>query len=264
MTLPVSHSLRARLLAFLLAAVCLAALAQAVVAYRTALAEADEIFDYHMEQMAMAVGTGFPLGVPERAGLPARPPANLEFVLQAWSADGARILQTEAHTPPPERALAGFSTVRAPGATYRVYSLHTRSGVVQVSQDLGARRAMARELALRTVAPELLMLPLLMLAVWWVVGASLAPVERVRAQLARRQADDLGEVVEAGLPDEVRPLVSELNLLLGRLRRAFDAQKNFVADAAHELRSPLAALKLQAQSLQRSAAPAPRTSSTSC
>ncbi|HAL37479.1 MAG TPA: two-component sensor histidine kinase, partial [Polaromonas sp.] len=54
------------------------------------------------------------------------------------------------------------------------------------------------------------------------------------------------------LPDEVRPLVDELNLLFGRVRSAFDAQKNFVADAAHELRSPLTALKLQAQSLRRS------------
>jgi two-component system OmpR family sensor kinase len=59
-------------------------------------------------------------------------------------------------------------------------------------------------------------------------------------------------VSDAGLPDEVRPLVQELNLLFGRVRTAFDAQQNFVADAAHELRTPLAALKLQVQSLARS------------
>jgi two-component system OmpR family sensor kinase len=96
------------------------------------------------------------------------------------------------------------------------------------------------------------MMPILMLVVWWVVSGSLEPVARVRKQVASRQADDLSPVSEAGLPDEVRPLVQELNLLFGRVRTAFDAQQHFVADAAHELRTPLAALKLQVQSLERS------------
>ena len=110
---------------------------------------------------------------------------------------------------------------------------------------------MASTLALRAVAPIAVMAPLLMLAVWWIVSASLAPVSRVRRQVAERQADDLTEVNEAGLPAEIRPLVHELNLLFARVRQAFEAQKSFVADAAHELRSPLAALKLQVQGLQR-------------
>jgi two-component system OmpR family sensor kinase len=73
----------------------------------------------------------------------------------------------------------------------------------------------------------------------------------VRRQLAQRQADDLSPVSDAELPDEVQPLVSELNLLFERVQRAFAAQQHFVADAAHELRSPLAALRLQLQGLQR-------------
>ena len=73
----------------------------------------------------------------------------------------------------------------------------------------------------------------------------------MQRQVAKRQADDLSPVNDAELPDEVRPLVQELNLLFARVQRAFDAQQHFVADAAHELRSPLAALKLQVQGLQR-------------
>jgi two-component system OmpR family sensor kinase len=80
----------------------------------------------------------------------------------------------------------------------------------------------------------------------------------VRRQVATRQADDLSPLNEADLPEEVRPLVHELNLLFVRLRQAFEAQKHFVADAAHELRSPLAALKLQVQGLQRAADDATR------
>ena len=118
---------------------------------------------------------------------------------------------------------------------------------------MAVRQRMARTLAWRTVAPLALMLPLLVLAVWWVLGVSLAPVERVRRQLAARAAQDLSPVTEQGLPSEVRPLVQELNLLFARVQQAFDTQQHFVADAAHELRSPLAALKLQVQGLQRAA-----------
>jgi two-component system OmpR family sensor kinase len=145
----------------------------------------------------------------------------------------------------------GFSNVRANGTTYRIFSIQANNQTVQVAQDLAVRRAMAGNLALRTLGPIAVMMPTLMLVVWWVVSGSLEPVARVRKQVASRQADDLSPVSEAGLPDEVRPLVQELNLLFGRVRTAFDAQQTFVADAAHELRTPLAALKLQAQSLER-------------
>jgi two-component system OmpR family sensor kinase len=123
---------------------------------------------------------------------------------------------------------------------------------------LAVRRNMAGNLALRTLGPIAVMMPILMLVVWWVVSGSLQPVARVRSQVASRQADDLSPVSDTGLPDEVRPLVQELNLLFGRVRTAFEAQQNFVADAAHELRTPLAALRLQAQSLDRADTPEAR------
>jgi two-component system OmpR family sensor kinase len=141
--------------------------------------------------------------------------------------------------------------VKAKGTVYRVYSVQTSNQTVQIAQDMSVRKRMAGALALRTVGPIALMAPMLMLVVWWVVSGSLAPVARVRRQVASRQAEDLSPVSEADLPDEVKPLVHELNLLFGRVRTAFDAQQHFVADAAHELRSPLAALKLQVLSLDR-------------
>ena len=134
---------------------------------------------------------------------------------------------------------------------YRVYSLQTQEHTVQIAQDLDARQARARTMALRAVLPIALLAPLLMLAVWWLIDRSLAPVERTRRQVAARAAGDLSPLPDAGLPAEVLPLVRELNLLFGRARQAFETQRRFVADAAHELRSPLTALKLQAQALRR-------------
>ncbi|MBC7456408.1 MAG: sensor histidine kinase N-terminal domain-containing protein [Massilia sp.] len=246
-----THSLRGRLLWFLLAAISIAAIAQASIAYSTALNDADQIFDYHMQQMALSLRSTAPLSsAQERAGIDAAAENN-DLVVQVWTPDGVQVFRTVSRAQLPQRAVLGFSNVEANGTTYRIFSVQTSSQTVQVAQDMAVRRNMAGSLALRTVGPIAVMMPILMLVVWWVVSGSLLPVARVRSQVAARQADDLSPVSEAGLPDEVRPLVQELNLLFGRVKTAFEAQQSFVANAAHELRTPLAALKLQAHSLER-------------
>ena len=244
------HSLRARLLWFLSVAIVLAAVAQALIAYRTARAEADTIFDYHMQQMAMALRPGLPLGARPNESADAPRDDDDDFVLQVWTADGVSVFQT-ARLPLPLHTQLGFTDVQSHGTTYRVFSMRAGQQIIQVAQDMAARREMASTLAWRTLLPIVLMAPLSMLLVWWLVSTSLAPVARVKRQVAGRAANDLNAISEAGLPDEIRPLVYELNLLFARVRQAFEAQKSFVADAAHELRSPLAALKLQVQGLQR-------------
>lgn len=242
-----SHSLRRRLLWFVLVAILLAAVLQATTAYRGALQQADAIFDDHLQQMARSMRSGVPLGSPLAEEDDAR---GFDLYVQIWGPDGTQLFRSTPSALPP-RAVLGFSDVEANGNRYRVYSLQTASQTVQIAQDLGARTARARALALRAVLPFALLTPLLMLAVWWVITRSLAPVERARREVASRAADDFSPLADDGLPDEVRPLVDELNLLFGRVRSAFEAQKHFVADAAHELRSPLTALKLQAQALRR-------------
>lgn len=243
------HSLRGRLLRYLLGAVVAAALTQALVAYFVAWDEAGEIFDYQLQQLAMAVGSGLPMAaVP---GAVAGPEGDgLDFMVQVWSADGASLFRSASARlgPAPDR---GFIDMREGGVDYRVFSTRSGARLVQVSQDLEARRKLAETLALRTVAPLALLAPLLLLLIWWIVTTSLKPVARVRVQVSQRQADDLGEVSERDLPDEIVPLVRELNLLFSRLAAVFDAQQTFVADAAHELRTPLAALKLQVRGLRR-------------
>ncbi|RZS85738.1 ATP-binding protein [Pigmentiphaga kullae] len=251
MKLVPGHSLRARLLAFLLAAIFLAALVQGAIAYRGALVQTDEIFDHLLQRTAESLGSGNPLFSTGPEGGLLDDPAARDLIIQIWTPDGVRLFRSTPKLVLPDRVVLGFSTVQADGATYRMYSMEAPLQIIQVAQDVRVRTGTARTLALRTIWPIAAMAPLLMLVVWWVISVSLGPVDRARRQVASRQADDLSPVGEAGLPDEVRPLVHELNLLLGRVRQAFDAQKQFVGDAAHELRSPLAALKLQLQSLRR-------------
>jgi two-component system OmpR family sensor kinase len=245
------HSMRGRLLWLLVAAIGVTSTIEAASAYRAARAQADEIFDYHMKQVAVALRFGLASGAEDAPDGAADAQDSVALIVQLWLADGTQVFRSAPLALLPERAGVGYSNVRAHGVRYRIYSLQTPSRIVQVAQDMSVRQDMAGTLALRAILPITVTAPLLMLLAWWVIGASFAPLARVREQVARRQADDLAQVDEAGLPDEVRPLVHELNLLLGRVQQAFAAQKNFVADAAHELRSPLSALLLQAQWLQR-------------
>jgi two-component system, OmpR family, sensor kinase len=238
-------SLRRRLLWLVLAAIALASLVQASTAYRTALKQADAMFDEHLQEIARSIHGGMPFSPSPQDGEGAS-----DFLVQVWGPDGAQLFRSP-RAPLPPLTVLGFSHGMAGGVRYRVYSLQTSQQTVQIAQDLDARQARARALAVRAVTPIALLAPLLMLAVWWLIDRSLAPVERTRRQVAGRAADDLSPLPDAGLPQEILPLVQELNLLFGRARLAFEAQRNFVADAAHELRSPLTALKLQAQALRR-------------
>jgi len=235
-------SLRRRLLWLVLAAIAFASVLQASSAYRSALAQADEMFDMHLQEVARSVHGGMPVTSGDGE--------DMDFLVQIWGPDGEQIFSSRPDLP--AQAVLGFSDMRVAGGRFRVYSLQTPHETVQIAQDLDAREARARSLALRAVLPVVLLAPLLMMAVGWLINRSLAPVERMRRQVAKRAAGDLSPLPDGELPEEVLPLVQELNLLFGRVRAAFTAQQQFVADAAHELRSPLTALKLQAQALRRS------------
>jgi two-component system OmpR family sensor kinase len=234
-------SLRRRLLFLVLVAIAIVTALQAATAYRMALREADRMFDYHLVEVARSVHGGVPIK-PGGEGS--------EYSIQVWGPDGTELYRSRG-SQMPAQAVLGFSDSRVAGVRLRIYTLQTPENTIQIAQDLDARQARARELALSAVLPVLLLGPLLMLAVGWVISGSLAPLARMRRQVATRAASDLSPLTANGVPEEVQPLVTELNALFARVRETLEAQQHFVADAAHELRSPLTALKLQLQAAQR-------------
>ena len=255
-------SLRARLTGALLLAVLAFAALQAAVTYRTARAETEALFDAQMQRIALSLSGSLGAGALGDDAPAADTPAAREMIIQIWRADGVMLYRSpQGRLLPPQTAI-GFSDTVAGGEPYRIYALRTATQVVQVAQQTEARGRMAGQLALRAVLPVALLAPVLMLIVWWVVGRAIGPIERVRRQVAARRPDDLAPLPTDGLPAEVRPLVGEMNGLLTRLSAAWDALTHFTADAAHELRSPLAALRLQAQSLQRAPDDATRAIAT--
>jgi signal transduction histidine kinase len=241
-------SIRARLLIALLAAVAVLSVLAGMLTYRRVLAETSTLFDYQLRQMALSLRSQIPMA--PRLELPPDQ-ADADFVIQIWDSYGTRVYFSRPGLPLINATALGYADVRVGGQRWRTYGLQTLEGVIQIAQPLRVRESLARGAAFRVVIPLLLLLPLLGAAVVGVVGSGLRPLRRVAAEVQRRDLHSLTPIAAAGLPQEIAPLVNELNRLLMRLNAAFQAQRSFVADAAHELRSPLTALSLELQLLER-------------
>ncbi len=166
------------------------------------------------------------------------------------NADGRILLQSYTADP------AAFPAYDGPGfrqtETHRIYNEDVLQGSIRISvaEPLAHRATVAREIEMALGLPLLVVIPLALLGIILAVRASLAPLRRFRKSLAARSARDLSPVPTEGIPTEITPVATTLNRLLARLKGAFDAERSFAANAAHELRTPLAGAIAQAQRLQ--------------
>jgi two-component system OmpR family sensor kinase len=240
------HSIRRQLLVWLLALVIVGVGFAGWLIYRQALAEANELFDYQLEQIAAALPSE-----PFSSVLQSNSDSDEGVVIQIWNRNGVLMYYSHPRVPLAPHAELGFSTETTPRGVWRVYSAIVGDNVVQLAQPLSIRNRLAAGVAWRTLWPLVLLLPLLGVAVWVIVGRGLAPLQRVTRALDTRHPEALDPLPDNRLPAEVRPVVDALNGLLERLATALDTQKAFVADAAHELRTPLAAVQIQSQLVAR-------------
>ena len=250
------NSIRARWLAAVMGLLAVAALLVGGFTYRNVRAETESLFDYQLRQMALSLRDQGEVAPAQASSLADE---QLDFVVQVWSADGRAIYASRRHAALPLRAQLGFADVNVQGQVWRSFSVATPSRVIQVAQPLAIRRKLAADAAWASVLPLLLIAPFMAAAAWWLTALALRPLQRVAADVRRRDEQSLEPLPAAGLPDEVAPLVTALNALLQRLGQSLDTQRAFVADAAHELRSPLTALKLQLQLLKRAGSEAERS-----
>lgn len=221
------------------------------VAYSFVRAEIGRTFDQELRQIAHAVHLREDWI--ESGGVRiARP--GFSFAVRAYDGTGRTYFETAFPVLPsfvPQIFDEGYRVVRGSEEVWRVYTYVSPQGLVQVGQPLATRDALARDLALRVISPLLLLIPVLAHVVLWGLGRGLAPLTKTAHRVAERDASVLHPLPTADVPRELLPLVEQINGLMARLARTLDAQRHFLADAAHELRSPVAALTLQAQLAER-------------
>jgi two-component system sensor histidine kinase QseC len=184
------------------------------------------------------------------------------LAFQIWSGDGKLAARSDsAPTDPLAGAPDVFSDRVINGHRWRVYALvdTEKQLQVQVGEHYDQREQLSDDVALRLLAAVVLSLPILALMIWIGVANAMRPLNRVTRAVAARQLDNLEPIDNRRVPIEAKPLVDALNDLFARLKTALDNILHFTADAAHELRTPLAALKTHAQVALRADDEATRT-----
>ena len=164
-------------------------------------------------------------------------------------------------TPPAEEAISPwelrFRDDEVANETVRVaYLWVTSEGstapmLVQVAETLGKRARLTNEIIKGVILPQFVILPLAVLLVWLALARGIAPLNDLQRRIRKRDSSDLSPIDERRIPDEVAPLVRAINDLLARLDQSISSQKHFLADAAHQLKTPLAGLRTQAEFAQR-------------
>ncbi|MDH3327053.1 MAG: ATP-binding protein [Gammaproteobacteria bacterium] len=143
----------------------------------------------------------------------------------------------------------GFDTVSIFGNPWRVYTVSTTDKIIniQVAMQISAHNSIAKSITERVITPLVFLLPILAFFIWYGVNLTLLPIKQISIDLNQRKTSDLSPIDELRAPKEARPLTAAVNRLFSQLKTAFDTEKRFTSDAAHELRTPLAALKTHAE-----------------
>lgn len=248
-------SLRRRLLGLLLGGVAAAWLATMVFSYIDAHHEVDELFD---AQLGQAAQTLLALAshdegddIEDLGDVTHKYQRRLRF--QIWREDGKLLLRSKNAPDTPLTTTAGFSETRDVDGHWRHFSQWNdgHSLQVQVSENHHVRDELIGHIAWRLLFPALFGLPLIGLWVWLATRQGLSSLDGIARQIASRAPQQLQALTPASAPEEIRPMLEALNGLFQRVDTALEAERRFTADAAHELRTPLAALQAQLQVAQR-------------
>ena len=241
-------SIRLYLIIAILAAVTLGNFVAATYGYRKSSEEAEALLDTQLSDTAALIHTMRPAR--ESVSLP--PSDRLAF--QIWTADGV-LVQRSANSglEPITRFEEGYRDENFEEYRWRVLSrFDQRSGLwLQVAERIDIRIELADNIILRALLPIVLSLPLIAAIVWLVVGNGLSLIGKLAKELSTKRADDLTRLNTSDPPVELVPVVDAINGLLQRLDNSIQRERRFSSDAAHELRTPLSAIKVHVHNLKK-------------
>lgn len=246
-------SIERHLTRWILGASGLGVLLLAMVAYLFILDDLNEAFDQNLAQVAQTIADHTPAGelvtVP-LAPLPAKLLEDAEIVIVRWTTDGQRAFSSDPRVDLPFITRTGLSRHRVAGVDWDVYTVVRPDVVVQAAQQAAAQEREAAESAARLLLPFGALIGVLGALLIYALRRGLQPLDAAAELVAARSVTSLAPIDDQDMPREIQPLVQSINDLMQRLASAFAAQRRFVADAAHELRTPVTALRLQLQLLE--------------
>mgnify|MGYP006266688477 CR=1 FL=1 len=241
-------SIRNRLTWALLLAIVMLSTGASIATYLQARSDINALFDYEMQQMSWTLS----MHISAHPNLSEEPLLRVEhdFVTQVWSKSNQLLMSSRPGNGPDRILPAGFSDFGKKNDGWRTYTSLAGEFVLQVAQPQSLRHRMATDIAVKAMAPILAIIPIGGVIIWLLIGYGLSPLRTVTREVESRDPASLRLIEATKLPTEVAPLVISLNALLGRLERALKSEREFIAEASHELRTPVTALRLQLELLE--------------
>lgn len=248
-------SLRRQLLFSLWVTLALVGLGAAATTFFVTQQETNSLLDYQMEQIVTFIGAqSFSASV--APGITPRPDIDRDiedaYYVSVRDAAGKVLYSSRPELEPLSLNWLGFRTIPIGQTDYRVFSAQSGTQRIVVAQQMELRREAEAQAALLALLPVVVLIPLLGLVISFVIRRQLQALSATALEVAGRPPLALDPLPVAGLPTEVLPLINEINRLLARLAAASEHEQRFITDAAHALRTPLAALQLQADVLDGS------------
>lgn len=229
--------------------------------------ELDELYDANLQQVASAIAAQH-LAIQDvthlyrnnQVGSGAKIEAEEEFYVRVLAKDGAVLYVSHPEAKVPLPKSLGLSTQRFQNKQWRFFVVKAKEETIQVAQSLRLRKNTIKETAYSLMASQLLFIPILVLLIFYAIRKALSPLSELSKEIEQRDSADLNPFANGNVPAEVRPLVRSLNLFMGKVSSMVDVLKRFTSDAAHELRTPITALKLQLTVLEQSKSKSERES----
>jgi two-component system sensor histidine kinase QseC len=243
-------SIRSYLLIAVLSAITLTSFVAALYGYRAGVAAADALFDAELTNAAILISTLLPAQAQASDPVPALPSSEVSF--QVWN-DAGRLLLRSANAPQTPMAPwePGLRADNFGGHRWQILVRREPAAGhwVMVAQRADARYLLADSVVRESLLAVLAALPVSALLIWLIVGHGLRRLDRLAGELRSKAADDLAPLQLAEPPTELAVIVSAVNGLLQRLEQSLGRERRLTADAAHELRTPIAALKVHLHNL---------------
>lgn len=247
-----SYSIKRFLLIYISLAILVIYILISLVSYWVSKEELDELYDANLQQVASAIAAQH-LAINDithlysnnQVGVGALIEGEEEFYVRVLANDSTVLYVSHPKASVPFPATLGLSTQKTRNKQWRFFSVKANQETIQVAQSLKLRKKTIKETAFSLIVSQLLFIPVLVLLIFFAIRKSLSPLSALSSQIKHRESSDLKPFTDSEVPTEIKPLVQSLNTFMGKVSGMVGVLKRFTSDAAHELRTPITALRLQ-------------------